>query len=85
MFLYEKEQHELRLLKRRHFSFFNLKLRDLEFRKSEADFKVSALNWHCDTTLDRNAGMGTNMYSQPPTQRDGSLSLSSVYFLSPVT
>ena len=56
-------------------SFFNLKLRDLEFKKSEADFKVSALNWHCDTTLDRNERMGTNMYSQPPTQRDGSLSL----------
>ena len=56
-------------------SFSNLKLRDLEFKKSDADFKVSALNWHCDTTLDRNEGMGTNIYSEPPTQSDGSPSL----------
>ena len=33
-------------------SFSYLKLGDLGFKKSDADIKASALNWHRDTTLE---------------------------------
>lgn len=53
-------------------SFSNLKTGDLGLKKIKADVKASAWNWYRDTTLemlgsDRDAGMGTNTYSEPDT------------------
>lgn len=59
MFLYEKGQHELQIIEKKmgggstcFSSFSYLKFGDLGFKKSDADIKASALNWHRDTTLE---------------------------------